>query len=139
MADSRARVVAEARRWIGTPYVHQASCRGAGSDCLGLVRGVWRAVHGAEPCPVPPYGTDWEAGVQLLAALRAHLRPAGPMAAGDVLVFRLHGRASARHLGILTETGASPRFVHAYSGPGVVESPLGPAWLRRIEARFDLI
>ena len=41
--DPRARVVAEARMWIGTPYVHQASALGAGCDCLGLVRGVWRA------------------------------------------------------------------------------------------------
>ncbi|MDG1118150.1 MAG: peptidase, partial [Flavimaricola sp.] len=29
-------VVATARGWIGTPYLHQASCRGAGCDCLGL-------------------------------------------------------------------------------------------------------
>jgi hypothetical protein len=28
-----------ARGWIGTPYLHQASRRGAGADCLGLVRG----------------------------------------------------------------------------------------------------
>ena len=31
------RVVATARAWIGTPYVHQASVRGAGCDCLGLL------------------------------------------------------------------------------------------------------
>lgn len=43
------RVVAEARGWVGTPYVHQASARGAGADCLGLVRGVWRGVFGDEP------------------------------------------------------------------------------------------
>ena len=29
-------------RWIGTPYRHQASLKGVGCDCLGLVRGVWR-------------------------------------------------------------------------------------------------
>ena len=34
------RIVMAARGWIGTPYVHQASCRGAGADCLGLIRGV---------------------------------------------------------------------------------------------------
>ena len=37
-----AAVVAAARRWLGTPYRHQASVRGEGADCLGLVRGVWR-------------------------------------------------------------------------------------------------
>ena len=36
------RIVDLARGWIGTPYLHQASCRGIGCDCLGLVRGVWR-------------------------------------------------------------------------------------------------
>ena len=35
-----------ARLRIGTPYRHQASLKGVGCDCLGLVRGVWRAVHG---------------------------------------------------------------------------------------------
>ena len=49
----RQALVAEARAWLGTPYRHQAALRGVGCDCLGLVRGVWRAVHGAEPEPVP--------------------------------------------------------------------------------------
>jgi NlpC/P60 family putative phage cell wall peptidase len=42
-------VVAEAMDWIGTPYRHQASRKGVGCDCLGLVRGVWRALYGREP------------------------------------------------------------------------------------------
>ena len=46
-------VVAEARRWIGTPYVHQASSFQAGCDCLGLIRGVWRHLYGAEPERLP--------------------------------------------------------------------------------------
>ena len=46
-------IVARARAWIGTPYRHQASRKGVGCDCLGLVRGVWRAVCGAEPEVVP--------------------------------------------------------------------------------------
>ncbi|RDD95564.1 peptidase, partial [Paracoccus pantotrophus] len=28
-------VVQAARGWIGTPYVHQGSAKGAGTDCLG--------------------------------------------------------------------------------------------------------
>jgi hypothetical protein len=56
------RIIAEARSWIGTPYRHQASLKGVGCDCLGLLRGVWRAVMGAEP-ETPPYAPDWaEAG-----------------------------------------------------------------------------
>ena len=52
-------IVARARDWIGTPYRHQASCKGAGTDCLGLLRGVWREVLGAEPEAVPGYTPDW--------------------------------------------------------------------------------
>lgn len=48
-------VVAEAMDWIGTPYRHQASRKGVGCDCLGLVRGVWRALYGREPEAPGPY------------------------------------------------------------------------------------
>ncbi len=50
-----AAVVAAARNWLGTPYRHQASVKGVGADCLGLVRGVWREVAGEEPETVPAY------------------------------------------------------------------------------------
>ena len=44
-ASGGERVVELARSWIGTPYVHQASVRGVGCDCLGLLRGVWRELR----------------------------------------------------------------------------------------------
>ncbi len=142
MAEARAALVAEARRWIGTPYCHQASVRGAGCDCLGLVRGLWRSLHGAEPEALPAYGPDWaEAGraEALWQGLARHLRPVdGPLTPGDVLLFRMRTRSVAKHLGVLTLAGDAPRFVHAYSGHGVVESPLSRPWARRIVARFDL-
>jgi hypothetical protein len=42
----------------------------------------------------------------------------------------------AKHLGLVSATGAAPAFIHAYSGHGVVESPLSAPWARRIAARF---
>lgn len=36
-------VIAEARRWIGTPYHHQAAVLGVGCDCVGLIVGVGKA------------------------------------------------------------------------------------------------
>jgi NlpC/P60 family putative phage cell wall peptidase len=134
-------VVTAARGWLGTPYVHQASCKGAGCDCLGLVRGVWRDLHGAEPEPVPAYTMDWSepAGEERLwaAALR-HLaaKPLHPAAPGDVILFRMRDGAVAKHVGVQADAGPSPRFIHAYSGRGVVESALTPPWARRIVARF---
>lgn len=136
-------VLRAARGWIGTPYRHQASVRGAGADCLGLVRGVWREVYGAEPGPVPAYTPDWgETGAEerLWHAAAAHLRelPCGTVPApGQLILFRLRTGAVAKHLGLQAETGARASFVHAYSGHGVVESPLSAPWARRIAARFD--
>ena len=49
MTGFQTRIVAEARGWIGTPYLHQATAKGAGTDCLGLLRGVWRALMGQNP------------------------------------------------------------------------------------------
>ncbi len=51
---TRAAIVVTARLWIGTPYLHQASLRGIGCDCLGLLRGVWRDLYGPEPEAPPP-------------------------------------------------------------------------------------
>ena len=55
----RAAILQSARGWIGTPYLHQASLKGAGCDCLGLVRGVWREIYGDEPEETGPYSPDW--------------------------------------------------------------------------------
>ncbi|QQA41232.1 NlpC/P60 family protein [Pelagovum pacificum] len=134
-------IVAIARGWIGTPYLHQGSTRGAGTDCLGLIRGIWREAFGAEPEPVPAYTADWTApqGEELLwRAAGRHLdaRPLEIAAPGDVLLFRMRNGAEARHLGIQSEVGATARFIHAYSGHGVVESHLSAPWERRIVARF---
>lgn len=131
-----------ARGWIGTPYVHQASVRGAGTDCLGLLRGVWRALYGAEPEPIPRYTSDWAepAGTELLwqAALRNLIaKPRENAAAGDVLLFRVMPGGIAKHLGIAAEIGAKSTFVHAYARHGVVESPLSAPWVRRVVARFE--
>ena len=130
-----------ARGWIGTPYLHQGSRRGAGTDCLGLLRGVWREVHGAEPEAIPAYSRDWaETGGQeaLWQAALRHLvaRPLTDPRPGDVILFRMRAGAVAKHLGLQGHVGVQPTFVHAYSGHGVIESSLTPPWARRIVARF---
>jgi NlpC/P60 family putative phage cell wall peptidase len=135
------RVVAEARSWIGTPYVHQASAKGCGTDCLGLLRGVWRVVVGFEPVPVPAYTADWDeaAGTEVLSTAAHQWLLAKPLTAhaiGDVLLFRMQEGFVAKHLGIQSKTGEDAAFVHAYSRHAVVESPLSRPWARRVVARF---
>ncbi|MFD1511067.1 NlpC/P60 family protein [Lacimonas salitolerans] len=134
-------VVTAARGWIGTPYLHQASRKGAGADCLGLVRGVWREVWGCEPERVPPYTADWsepQGDEVLWRAAERHLRRVArdDQRPGDVLLFRMRAGGVAKHLGIAAQVGATPTFIHAYSGHAVVESPLSAPWARRIVARF---
>lgn len=134
-------VLALARSWLGTPYRHQASCKGAGTDCLGLLRGIWREIHGVEPRQVPAYTADWAepTGQEvLMEAARDILRPVAMAEAmpGDVLLFRMRPGAVAKHLGILSQTGPAAEFIHAYSGHGVVTSPLSGPWARKIAAVF---
>ena len=135
--DLRTRIIGEARAWIGTPYRHQASLKGVGCDCLGLVRGVWRAVYGAEPEEPGPYQAGWAeaAGVEALRdASRRHLDEISRdlMAPGDLLLFRWQAHLPAKHLGILTEAEA---MVHAHERASVAEVPLG-LWARKIAHVF---
>lgn len=141
MSGRGERAAAIARRWIGTPYMHQASCLGAGADCLGLVRGVWRGLLGREPADVPAYTPDWsepQREERLWHAARSHLvvLPAGAPGLGDVVLFRMRDAGVAKHLGIIGRDGDAATFIHAYTGHGVVESALSAPWRRRIVARF---
>lgn len=156
------RAVGIARNWIGTPYRHQASVRGAGCDCLGLLRGIWREIHGGEPAEIPPYTPDWDEpqGREVLARAAAELLiplgPEAPWRPGQVLLFRMKPGGVAKHLGLLSDPGTNPagtaaappararsdprqgaRFIHAYTRHGVIESPLSLPWQRRIAGRFD--
>jgi NlpC/P60 family putative phage cell wall peptidase len=135
---ARATIVAAARRWIGTPYRHQASLLHVGCDCLGLVRGVWREVIGAEPEAAPPYTPDWaeRLGAEtLLDAAGRHFDRVAVTAfrEGDVIAFRFRAHLPAKHVGVAT---SATHMVHAHSGAGVAEVPIGPHWRRRITAAF---
>lgn len=135
------RIVFAARSWIGTPYRHQCAQKGAGCDCLGLLRGIWREVMGPEPETVPDYSMDWseaQGEERLWAAAARNLVPMALHAGapGDVILFRMRSNSVAKHLGIIAMTGTDPTFIHAYSGRGVVESRLSMPWRRRVVARF---
>ena len=135
---TRAEIVAEARTWIGTPYQHQASLKHVGCDCLGLVRGVWRACIGDEPEAPTPYAPDWAeaSGAESLAqAAMRHLVPIETMNfdAGDVLLFRWRAGFVAKHVAIAT---ASDRMIHAHDGAVVCELQMPRWWRRRIAHAF---
>lgn len=136
--ERRAAIVNAARGWIGTPYRHQASLKGVGADCLGLVRGVWREVLGDEPETPPPYAPGWaeHGGVEAMAeAARRHMTevPCAEFVPGDVLLFRWRAHLPAKHAGLVT---AEARMVHAQEGAAVTEIALSPWWLRHIAFCF---
>ena len=126
-ASQRAAVVAEARRWIGTPYHACADVRGHGVDCGMLIVRVF-VDTGLVPAFDPrPYPQDWhlhrnEEKYLGFVGDRCHeiaIDAAGP---GDVIVFK-YGRCHA-HGGIVT--AAKPlSLVHAFSpARAVVEEPV---------------
>jgi NlpC/P60 family putative phage cell wall peptidase len=138
----RSAIIVEARRWIGTPYAHQASCRGGGTDCLGLIRGVWRSLIGLEPEAIPFYTTDWSElrrDEALLSAAERWLvkKSLASNDLGDVLVFRMLENSVAKHLGIASVRESNKTFIHAYSGHSVIETSLSAPWERRIAGRFE--
>jgi NlpC/P60 family putative phage cell wall peptidase len=137
-AEIRNRIIVEARAWIGTPYMHQAPLKGVGCDCLGLLRGVWRALHDMEPEPLPAYAADWaEANGEerLAAAARRHLIEidSSEAAPGDVLLFRWRPHLPAKHAAIVS---GDDRMIHAYDGAAVAEVYFAPFWRRRVAFAF---
>lgn len=136
-----AEIVRAAKGWIGTPYRHQASLKGAGADCLGLVRGLWREVLGPEPATVPTYTHDWSEPSNDEALMRAAdqwltRRSNMSWQPGDVLLFRMRRGAVAKHLGIVSSDIGGTWFIHSYTGHGVIESPLSDPWRRRVAAVY---
>lgn len=137
------RIVSVARGWIGTPYQHQASLKTVGCDCLGLLRGVWRELRGAEPEDMPPYTPDWSEarGAETLHdALARHLAPVAPqaMAPGDVALFRMTRRSPAKHCGILAMQGETLTLIHACQNRSVREEAFMPFWRTRLAYLFRI-
>lgn len=125
--------------WVGTPYLHQTSTKGAGSDCLGFVRGVWRELYGAEPAPLPPYSPDWaeRGGMEMLkSAADTYLTPIelAQAKAGDVYLFRMRAGVPAKHMAILL---ADDLIIHAYWGRAVTRSFLAPFWRARLAYAYS--
>jgi NlpC/P60 family putative phage cell wall peptidase len=137
------RIVEAARKWIGTPYVHQASKRGVGCDCLGLLRGVWRDLFGNEPEGAPPYSADWSEGSgaeDMYRAFKRHFDEIAPadVAPGDVALFRMMPWGPAKHCAIVAWRFGRLTLIHSRANTRVQEEPLTEMWRRRMAYAFRL-
>jgi len=110
----RARVVAAARAWRGTPYHHMADIPGVGVDCAMILVRVFCDLGLVAPFDPRPYTKDWflhRDDERYLGHLLAHATQVTAPAIGDMIVFRL-GRCFS-HGGIVVGT-APLLIVHAF-------------------------
>lgn len=111
--EERLAVVAEARTWLGTPWVHMARVKGHGVDCGQLLAAVFEDLGLVRPVPIDPYPQDWalHRGEPVMQSIveRYAAKAEGTPEPGDVVLFRF-GR-SLSHGGIVLEW---PLIIHAY-------------------------
>ena len=130
-------VIAEAREWLGTRYLHRQRTKGRFCDCVGLVIGVARRFDLGDYTQ-----TDYEKspdprrmGRDLKANLNIVERPGLPHLA-DILWLIV--RHDPSHLAIVADYeygGLS--IIHAHSTAGrVVEHRLDDRWMARIHRVF---
>lgn len=116
--DARAAIVAEARTWLGTPYVPCARVKGAGVDCGQLLIGVFHACGLIPNVDPGPYSPDWHlhhSEELYLGQVLGHADPVDDPQPGDIALFQF-GRCVS-HGAIVV---AWPHVIHAYRGQGCV-------------------
>lgn len=138
---TRDEVIAEAREWLGTPWVHQAACKGAGVDCLHYIAGVVRAFGRKEAATFfakpewHSYGRHPDVMMMFEGcdALMDRIRIEDALPA-DVLVFRC-----GRHPMHFAFLSAHDRLLHAWFGARrVCEHQLDEKWRARIIRAYRL-
>ena len=117
--------------------------KGAGCDCLGLLRGVWRELRGEEPEDTPPYSPDWAEATgaeTLYMALGRHLAevPKTSLSPGDIALFRMVPRGPAKHCGIVAGEAGRLTLIHARQNKRVSEEVFAQFWRQRLAFAFRL-
>ena len=143
MSCTHDKIVEVARLWLGTPYHHQQHVKGVGTDCLGLIVGIYKELYGEVPTVPLNYSNNWmeSTGKELmLQYANEYLTkiPMGSIRPGVVALFRMHTYGLAKHAGIITDWSAdSKSMIHAQEGLGVVEVYLNRWWENRIISIYE--
>lgn len=143
---TRDQIVAEARRWIGTPYHLGAELRGIGCDCATLILGVWRACGIVTDEHLGLYSHDWFHHTSDQRYMLGIMRHATKVAEsvchravkaepGCVVLTKCVGSERFNHGGIVT---VWPKVIHAVAeGVEEIDAARHPMWERHQLAIFD--
>lgn len=117
---SRADVVAEARSWLETPWVHQHRAKGEGVDCAGLVVCVARSLGLVAPdFDINGYKRQPDGSMLDLCDQHMMRISRGELQPGDVLVMAIEHEP--QHMGIVGEyRHGGLSLIHAASKAGMV-------------------
>lgn len=110
--DIRAQIVAEARTWVGTPYHHRASIKGAGVDCAMILIEVYSAVGLVAKFDPGEYVHDWmlhKSAEKYLEWVEQHSKRTNSPLPGDIAVWQF-GRTFS-HGSIVVDW---PLVIHAH-------------------------
>jgi len=118
----RARVVAVAKEFVGTPYHHEGRLKGIGIDCATIIAEVFERAGVVPHIDLPPYSPMWHVSrdeerytefIRRFAQEVTGLR--GPLP-GDIVCWKFH-RCFA-HGAIVVDW---PTVIHAFINIGCVE------------------
>lgn len=124
--------MAEARKWLGTPYHHQARVIGHGVDCCGVVEMVARAL--GIPTPLNLTYSRVPDEKELLATMDDYAVqiPLSSARSGDIVLIPFVHKI--RHMAILTDIG----MLHSYEPMGmVVEHSIDERWKRLFRRAYQ--
>ena len=122
---TRAQVVAEARTWIDTPWIHQHRAKGVGVDCIGLIICVARDLGISAPdTDYTGYGRRPDGALLSLCDQHMVRISRDAMQPGDVLVLAVEN--DPQHMGIIGDyRHGGLSLIHAASKAGrVIETRL---------------
>lgn len=126
-------VVAEARTWLGVPFLHQGRSR-HGVDCIGWVASVCAQLGAFVPLQNLPHNYARNPQALLSDALRMLATPT-TLEVGCLILIKWPLAPHASHVGIYT--GKS--MIHCYEAVGkVVEHGYSTPWPERTESLWRI-
>jgi NlpC/P60 family putative phage cell wall peptidase len=133
MSEQGAAIVAEAQRWIATPYRHSANVLGVGVDCAMILVEVYGALGLIPRFDPRPYPTDWHlhrSEEKYLGWVMKYATKVETPEPGDVALFKF-GRCLS-HGGIVDQITPEITMIHADQRAGCVERTEVRRWADRL-------